>query len=121
MAGQKFLTKDLLRKLLDNGIADAKAIAKDGNTPDHKPVVKFFNPCGGATWLLSSLDEDGDTAFGLCDLGMGEPELGSVSLRELQSIRVKFNLKIERDYWFKANKTLSEYAAEARQLGRIAA
>lgn len=118
---QKFLTTPLLAKLLANGRADAAAIAKDGNTPDHKPVVKFFNPCGAATWLITSLDADGDTAFGLCDLGMGEPELGSVSLRELQSIRGRLGLGIERDYWFKAKGPLSVYAAEARDLGRIAA
>lgn len=118
---QKFLTKPLLRKLLDNGLADAAAIAKNGKTQDFWPVVKFFNPCGAATWLITSLDEDGDTAFGLCDLGMGEPELGSVSLAELQSIRLRFGLKIERDQHFKAKGPLSQYTAEARQHGRIVA
>jgi len=75
---------------------------------DCKPVVKLFNPRGAATWLLTECDENG-IAFGLCDLGMGFPELGSVSIPEL--IAVGF---IERDLHFKATKTLSEYANEAR-------
>jgi len=118
---QKFILADQMKKLLANGRSDAAAIAKDGKTEDFWPVVKFFNPCGGATWLITSLDEDGDTAFGLCDLGMGGPELGSVSLAELQSIRLRFGLKIERDQHFTAKGPLSQYAAEARQHGRIVA
>lgn len=118
---QKFLLKEQLEKLLANGRSDAAAIAKDGKTEDFLPVVKFFNPCGGATWLITSLDENGDTMFGLCDLGMGEPELGNVSMAELQSIRLRFGLKIERDAHFKAKKPLSQYAAEARVAGRIVA
>src|ERR1039457_1450391 len=110
---QVFLTKPLKAKLLANGVQSAAAIELDGNTPDHWPVVKFFNPCGAATWLISELDADGDTAFGLCDLGFGEPELGSVSLAELQSIRTKFGLGIERDYHFKAEGPLSEYTDKA--------
>jgi hypothetical protein len=43
---------------------------------DHRPVVKIFNPTGGQTWLISEMDADGDTMFGLADLGMGEPEMG---------------------------------------------
>ncbi len=38
---------------------------------DHVPVVNLFDPTGPATWLLTELDADGDTLFGLCDLGFG--------------------------------------------------
>jgi len=45
---------------------------------DFRPVAKLYNPCAAATWLLTELDpDDPDIAFGLCDLGMGFPELGS--------------------------------------------
>jgi Protein of unknown function (DUF2958) len=50
---------------------------------------------------------------------MGEPELGYVSLVELSSVRGKLGLPIERDLHFDANKTLSAYAAEARERRRI--
>jgi hypothetical protein len=41
-------------------------------------VVKLFTPDAGATWLLSEVDpDDVHRAFGLCDLGMDGPELGT--------------------------------------------
>lgn len=89
---------------------------------DPKPVVKLFTPDAGATWLLTEIDpEDLDRAFGLCDLGLGFPELGWVSLRELQSVRGPLGLAIERDLHFRAGKPLSDYARQARIAGRILA
>jgi len=55
----------------------------------------------------------------LCDLGMGFPELGYVSLQELESVTLPFGLKIERDMYFTPDKTLSEYTELARQHQRI--
>jgi glycine/D-amino acid oxidase-like deaminating enzyme len=119
LARQPMLLDFQRAALLANGAVNLAHRLDDGNTEDFKPVVKLFNPCGAATWLLSELDEDGDTAFGLCDLGLGEPEIGYVSLEELASIDLRFGLYIERDSHFNATKMLSEYAAEARRLGRI--
>ena len=84
-----------------------------------KPVVKFFDPTGAATWLIS--EKDGGLMFGLCDLGMGSPELGYVSLEELKSVKGAFGLGIERDLYFEAKKTLVEYSDAARAAGKIAA
>jgi hypothetical protein len=90
--------------------------------PDFLPVVKLFTPDAGCTWLLTEIDpDDPDIAFSLCDLGMGTPELGSVSLSELASIRGRLNLPIERERYFTATKTLSAYADEARAHGAIKA
>ena len=84
------------------------------------PVVKFFDPCGAATWLITECDpEEPGRLFGLCDLGMGYPELGYVSLYELQTTKGKMGLPMERDLHFTAKKALSEYADEARNRGRI--
>ena len=78
------------------------------------PVVKLFTPDAGCTWLLSELDpEDPDIAFGLCDLGMGCPELGTVRISELESVRGKLGLPVERDRHFTAMHTLSVYARAA--------
>ena len=72
--------------MLANGRVNAAHIAEDRNTEDFRPVVKLFTPWGGCTWLLRELDpENPDIAFGLCDLGMGCPELGSVSLAEIEA------------------------------------
>lgn len=113
----KLLTAAQEKKLRANAAATAAA---DGADLGHKPVVKLFCPWGAATWLLSELEEDG-VAFGLCDLGMGEPELGYVSLTELRGIVGPFGLRIERDMHFSADKSITAYADEARAAGRIAA
>jgi hypothetical protein len=105
------LTKADMKKLLDNGARQKKTGACDAS-----PVVKFFNPVGAATWLISEIDpEDHDRAFGLCDLGSGTPELGYVSIKELSSVRLRFGMKIERDRHFSPTMTLVEYAAKARR------
>ena len=87
---------------------------------DPPPVVKLYTPGAGATWLLTEIDpDDHDHAFGLCDLGQGFPELGYVSLAELQSVRGCLGLPIERDLHFVATKAISAYAREARHAERI--
>jgi hypothetical protein len=86
---------------------------------DHVPLAKFFNPLGAAIWLATELDEDGDTLFGLADLGFGCPELGSFSLSEMESLRLPFGMGIERDLYFEAAFPLSVYTEAARQAGRM--
>ncbi|RUU01122.1 DUF2958 domain-containing protein [Mesorhizobium sp. USDA-HM6] len=105
------INDELRARLLANGVAQVET--------DHVPVVKLFNPTGAATWLLTELDADGDTLFGLCDLGFGFPELGSVSLAELQSVKGPLGLGIERDLYFKARFPLSVYAEAALVAGHI--
>jgi hypothetical protein len=116
----KLITKSLTEQLLANGRAQRAAMDKGDDALDFKPVVKLFTPDAQCTWLLTELDSDG-LGFGLCDLGMGEPELGYVSLVEIAGVRGKLGLPIERDLHFEADKTISAYAEEARQLRRIAA
>lgn len=83
---------------------------------DHFPIVKLFNPCGAATWLISAIEpDDPDILFGLCDLGFGFPELGSVRLSELESVRGRLGLGIERDLHFEAKYPLLVYAEAASE------
>jgi hypothetical protein len=114
-----FITNAQRDRLLKNGRAQRLAIDNAMPAIDFKPVVKLFTPDGAATWLLTELDPNGDLAFGLCDLGLGCPELGYVSLTELRAVRGKLGLPIERDEHFEADKTLSADAADAREHGRI--
>jgi len=117
----KLLTKAIETKLRANYEKNlAHRDANEGECLDFKPVVKFFNPTGAGTWLVTEFDGE-DSFFGLCDLNMGSPELGYISKSELESFRGKAGLGIERDLWFTATKTLKEYAAEAREKGRIEA
>ena len=81
----KLLLDHQTRAMLANGQWNA---ARPEDPTDFRPVVTLFVPWGAATWLLTELDpEDPDIAFGLCDLGMQCPELGSVSLSEIASAR----------------------------------
>jgi hypothetical protein len=106
----KLITKAIQNKLEKNrGVENAR------------PALKLFTPWTNCTWLITEIEEDGDTMFGLCDLGMGQPELGYVSLSELQSVKGPFGLKIERDMYFEAEKPIMEYYEESSEVGRIAA
>lgn len=93
----------------------------DDETRDPAPLVKFFNPIGAGVWLATELARDGDTLFGLADLGFGCPELGSFSLAELASVRLPFGLGIERDIAFATDQPLSVWAEAARATGSIRA
>lgn len=115
----KLFTGAILKKLFANGAAQK---GNPHGSIDFYPVVKLFLPVGGATWLFTKLDpDDPDLLFGLCDLGLGFPELGDTSRREIESVVGKMGLKIERDLFFKADKPLSAYAEEARQQRHICA
>ena len=107
----KLITKEIMTKL-----KKARKVSMK-----NKPYLKLFNPCGAATWLITEIDEDENLMFGLCDLGMGYPELGYVSLEELKVLELPFGLKIERDAWFEADKTIGEYADMAYAKKRIVA
>jgi hypothetical protein len=102
------LTDELRKQLLANGRR---------RDADPAPVVKFFNPLGEGVWLATELDEDGDTLFGLADLG--HPELGSFSLQEMSSLRLPFGMGIERDILFTGDFPISVWAETARQAGSI--
>lgn len=114
------LTAEIRKTLLENGHAQRAAIDGNREPLDFPPVVKLFTPDASATWLLTELDpDDPDLAFGLCDLGLGEPELGYVRISELESVRGPLRLAVERDLCFEADKSLSAYTAEARADRRI--
>ena len=111
----KLITDEQRTQLLANGRQSL-----ENENFDPPPVVKLFTPDAGATWLLTEIDpDDHDHAFGLCDLGLGAPELGWVSLQELTTVRGRLGLPVERELHFRAEKRLSAYARDARLAGRI--
>lgn len=116
----KLLTQSIKKQLLRNGRLSAER-AEDGKPEiDFAPVVKLFTPDACCTWLLTELDpEEPDLAFGLCDLGLGFPELGYVLISELEAVRGKLGLPVERDRHFKPAKTISAYATDARATGYV--
>ena len=111
---QKLLTKSNVQKLNNNRVL-ADASIKEDKLFDPEPIVKLFDCMGPSTWLLSEMDESG-YAFGLCDMGWGEPELGYVSVHELMDV---LGIRLERDRYWQADGKMSEYATAARAASRI--
>ena len=110
----QLITQAQREQLIANGRA-----SRDADT-DHRPVVKLFTPDAGATWLLTELDPDQpDLAWGLCDLGLGFAEYGTVLISEIASFRGRLNLPVERDLHFQAKGPISAYIAASGPTGRI--
>ncbi|ARK42231.1 DUF2958 domain-containing protein [Burkholderia pseudomallei] len=102
-------------QLLANGAARAA-----GQSIDPLPVVRLFTPDAHAIWLLAALDPaDGDTAWGLIDLGIGMPALGTIRLSDLAGIVGPQQRPILRDLYFRAARPLSEYVQLAQRDGSI--
>ena len=102
-------------QLLANGEARAA-----GRAIDPVPVVRLFTPDAHVTWLLAALDPaDGDTAWGLIDLGIGMPELGHIKLSDLESIVGPRQQPVMRDRYFQAVRPLSAYLRLAQENGSI--
>jgi len=110
-----------IRLALRANATTSRLCAQRGEAFDPLPLVKFFNPVGAATWLATELYGDGDTLFGLADLGFGCPELGVFSLSEIASVRLPFGLFVERDIAFETSHPLSVWADTARHAGSLIA
>src|SRR5574337_537977 len=111
----RLITDEERAQLLAHGQARAA-----GRTIDPLPVVRLFTPDAHATWLLATLDPaDGDTAYGLIDLGISMPELGTVKLSDLASIVGPRQQSVMRDRYFQAVRPLSEYLRLAQENGSV--
>ena len=111
----QLITEDERKQLLEHGRVLAAGLANDP-----LPVVRLFTPDAHATWLLTSLDPvDGDTAYGLIDLGISMPELGHIKLSDLASIVGPNKLPVMRDRYFQAVRPLSKYLLLAQENGSI--
>lgn len=88
----KLLTKEISRGL--------QAQYSKGSDLEQMVVCKIFDPCGRRTWYLMNQDPDDlDYLWGIVK-GF-ELEMGSVLLSELESVRNKLGLGLERDLHFK--------------------
>jgi hypothetical protein len=90
----KLLTKKIKK--------DAKKQYKFGSDLTQMVVAKFFNPVGSGTWYLMNMDEDEDYCWGIVD--WMACEMGSFSMKELESVKLPLGLGIERDLYFEPIK-----------------
>ncbi|MGN1370914.1 MAG: DUF2958 domain-containing protein [Candidatus Coprovivens sp.] len=96
----KLMTKELETKFKKYPIG-----SQEDKGFEAEVIVKYFNPCGAGTWLITEGEKqsDGDwLLFGYCHIF--EWEWGYLSLNELEEIELPFGLKIERDIY--SNKKL---------------
>lgn len=88
--------------------------SQDGKGLDAIVLVKYFNPYGAGTWLITEAEkqEDGDyLLFGYCHIFEGE--FGYVMLSELQNTKVNVfgcQLPLERDLHIGKNATVRSLA-----------
>ena len=83
--------------------------SQDGRGMDSVVLVKYFNPCGAGTWLITEAEEqenDDWLLFGYCHIFCWE--WGYVMLSELQNLKLPFCLTIERDLYIKEGATVKE-------------
>lgn len=98
MAYQKFITKEILKKIPNLYVQEKKG--------DNAVVyAKWFTPWSYWTWFATELDPETNLAFGL--IVTFETELGYFDLNEMQELVGPGGVKIERDQWF-TPKTLRE-------------
>lgn len=93
----KLLTKEIIDRFA--------AVGSQENVEDPIVIAKFFDPTGSWTWYATEFDPATGIFFGLVH-GF-EKEWGNFSLAELESIRGKFGLGIERDRHY-GEKKVSE-------------
>jgi hypothetical protein len=105
----KLLTQEILKKL------PALYANEDKPAAEVTIPVKFFNPCGAGTWYATEYDPEQRLAFGFAVIFPGEGELGYFSLNELESVRLPFGLKIERDLHWDPKTTLQTVMDQNRR------
>ena len=85
--------------------------SQDGKGLDAEVLVKYFNPCGSGTWLITEAEREGDDwrLYGYCHIF--EWEWGYLLLSELESLRLPFGLSVERDL-YTGGKYLRDFLSE---------
>jgi len=98
----KLFTKDIDKKLFAQ-------FPKGGELANQKVIAKIFNPYGRGVWYIINSDpHDPDYLWAIVNLF--EVEVGSVSRKEIESLRIKpFMLPLERDLSFRERNALEVY------------
>lgn len=102
----KLLTEEIISKFEAHpfGSQDEKGL-------DAEVLVKYFNPCGRGTWLITEAERDGDDwrLYGLCNIF--EWEWGWLLLSMLELVRLPSGLSIERDL-YSGGKCVRDFLTE---------
>jgi hypothetical protein len=96
---QRNIGKGNMWNKISKAIVDLPGKYSTEQTTGDVKAIKLFTPDADATWVLWEYDPEYNQCFGMCDLGLGFPELGSVDVAELHALRGKFGLPIEMDLY----------------------
>ena len=90
----KLLTEEIISKFEAHPFG-----SQDGKGLNAEVLVKYFNPCGSGTWLITEAEREGDDwrLYGYCHIF--EWEWGYLLLSKLASLRLPFGLRVERDLY----------------------
>ncbi len=87
-------------KLLTKEIEELFAkIGNQENIKDPLVIAKFFDPTSSWTWFATEYNPKDQIFFGMVH-GF-EKEMGYFSLDELQNVKCRFGLRLERDRGFR--------------------
>lgn len=102
----KLLTEEIISQFEAHPIG-----SQDGKGLHAEVLVKYFNPCGCGTWLITEAEREGDDwrLYGYCHIF--EWEWGYLMLSELESLRLPFGLGVERDL-YTDGKYLRDFLSE---------
>lgn len=90
----------LITKEIEKRLEKYPLYSQDGKKKEAIAVAKFFLCVGAWTWFILEADLQNNLAYGVVISGNGEAEYGYISLTELQGIRTRGGLTIERDISF---------------------
>lgn len=101
----QLMTKEIEKRLEKFSIG-----SQDGKMEEAEVIVKYFNPYGIGTWLITEGEkgEDGNyLLFGYCHLQ--EWEWGYVDFQELANLKVPpFGLGIERELYTRKGEKVKD-------------
>ncbi len=102
----KLLTEEIISQFEAHPIG-----SQDGKGLNAEVLVKYFNPCGRGTWLITEAEREGEDwrLYGYCHIF--EWEWGYLLLSELESLRLPFGLGVERDL-YTDGKYLRDFLSE---------
>jgi hypothetical protein len=90
----KLLTKELEQKF-------PKLNATENKKPEDVEIIaKFFDPCGSWTWYATEGMREGNDFIFFGFVRGFENEFGNFGLKELESVKSRLGLGIERDLHF---------------------
>lgn len=96
----------LITKALEKTFAKYPLYSQDGKGNEAVVIAKFFLPGSCWTWYVTEAEKqsNGDYMFFGYVEGI-EGEYGYFTLSQLQGIRGRFGLRVERDMYFNVGKT----------------